>query len=71
MDPTTLEIGAYYRHRKTGGVYQLLMTATIEATMTPAVVYAAKERGVAHRWVRPLAEFCDGRFEKVNMTPGE
>lgn len=69
MTATDIVIGAYYRHVKTGGVYQLLMTATLEATMTPAVVYAAKDRGVAHRWVRPLDEFCDGRFEPVDMTP--
>lgn len=63
-----LVIGGYYRHKKTGGVYQVLMTATIEATMTPAVIYGASERGVAHRWVRPLVEFCDGRFEPVEIN---
>lgn len=68
MNPDDLAIGAHYRHKKTGGTYQLLMTATIEATMTPAVVYAARVDGTVHRWVRPLAEFCDGRFEPVDTA---
>lgn len=63
-----IAIGAYYRHKKTGGVYQLLMVATIEATMKPAAIYAAKHHGKVERWVRPLDEFCDGRFEAVDMA---
>lgn len=63
-----LAVGAYYRHKKTGGTYQLLMFATIEATMTPAVVYGARAKDGIQRWVRPTAEFCDGRFEPVDMA---
>lgn len=69
MNEDDLTIGAYYLHTKSGGTYQLLMFATIEATMTPAVVYAAKWKGETHRWVRPLDEFCDGRFQPVDMKP--
>ena len=69
MNPDDLAIGAYYRHKKTGGTYQLLSFATIEATMTPAVVYGAKSKGEVHRWVVPVAEFCDGRFEPVDNAP--
>lgn len=68
MSPDDLAIGAHYRHKKTGGVYQLSMFATIEATMTPAVVYTARNSGGVQSWVRPLAEFCDGRFEPVDMA---
>lgn len=68
MNPDDLAIGAHYKHKKTGGTYQLVMFATIEATMTPAVVYAARKDGETHRWVRPVAEFCDGRFEAVDMA---
>ena len=68
MNPDDLAIGAHYRHKKTGGTYQLLSFATIEATMTPAVVYGGRLKGETHRWVRPLAEFCDGRFEPVDMA---
>ena len=66
MNPDDLAIGAHYRHKKTGGTYQLFMFATIEATMTPAVVYGARVKGEVSHWVRPLAEFCDGRFEPVD-----
>jgi hypothetical protein len=67
LEQDDLAIGAHYRHKKTGGRYQLSMFVTIEATMTPAVVYSARLKGEVHHWVRPLAEFCDGRFEEVDM----
>ena len=68
IDGKDLAIGGYYRHKKTGGTYQVIMIATIEATMTEAVVYATRRDGKVERWVRPLAEFCDGRFESVDMA---
>lgn len=68
MNPDNLAIGAYYKHKKTGGTYQLLMFATIEATMTPAVIYGARKGNDVFRWVRPTDEFCDGRFEPVDMA---
>ena len=68
MTPDDIAIGGYYRHKKSGGTYQVLMFATIEATMTPAVIYAARDNGEVQRWVRPAAEFCDGRFEPVDMA---
>lgn len=67
MKESDLAIGAYYRHKKSGGTYQIIMFATIEATMTPAVVYGARSKDGPVRWVRPVAEFCDGRFEAVDM----
>jgi len=51
--------GMEVRHVKTGWDYTVVCVAMIEATMTPAVVY--KARG-GKAWVRPLSEFCDGRF---------
>jgi hypothetical protein len=68
LNEDDIAIGGYYRHKKTGGTYQVQMFATIEATMTPAVVYAARGKEGVQRWVRPLAEFCDGRFEPVDMA---
>lgn len=50
--------GMEVRHVKTGRDYTVLCLATIEATMTPAVVYGRGDE----MWVRPLDEFCDGRF---------
>lgn len=52
--------GVLYRHRKTGGLYEVVSIATMEATMTIAVVYRSRADG--RQWVRPLDEFCDGRF---------
>ena len=52
--------GSLWVHRK-GGVYRVVCTAVIEATLTAAVVY----EGNGLRWVRPLAEFLDGRFTRV------
>ena len=52
--------GMEVRHVKTGGDYVVLCEAVIEATMTKAIVYKSVKTGDV--WVRPAAEFCDGRF---------
>lgn len=52
--------GMEVRHVKSGGNYTVVCEATIEATMTAAVVYRAEKDGSV--WVRPTKEFCDGRF---------
>lgn len=59
-----LSHGARWKHRKTGHVYRVHCAAIIEATMTPAVVYA-REDPTPGMWVRPQAEFLDGRFERL------
>lgn len=52
--------GSKWFHLKSGGVYTVQDEATLEATMTPVVVYQSDED---HKlWVRPTAEFLDGRF---------
>lgn len=48
--------GMEVRHVKTGGDYIVVCEATIEATMTPAVVYRSKADDKV--WVRPTREFC-------------
>lgn len=52
--------GMEVRHVKSGRDYTVVCEATIEATMTAAVVYRS-DAGIGV-WVRPLKEFCDGRF---------
>lgn len=52
-----------YEHRKTGGLYEVLCLANLEADLTPVVVYADKRSNKT--WVRPLSEFKDGRFKRV------
>lgn len=50
-----------WRHVKTGGLYQEIARGRLEADETPVVIYVAESD---HRvWVRPVAEFDDGRFE--------
>lgn len=55
-----------WRHQKTGGVYERLMSAVNEADKAVLVVYRSVETGV--RWVRPSKEFYDGRFIRVDET---
>jgi hypothetical protein len=56
-----------YRHKKRGSCYMVLSTATLQTDtpltdMTELVVYVAED---GRTWVRPQAEFFDGRFERV------
>jgi len=58
-----------WRHKKTGGEYRVIDGAVnknvfIEATGEPAVIYQSlKDHKI---WVRPRAEFFDGRFEPID-----
>lgn len=57
----------HWRHVKTGGVYEVLMHASDEATQYDHVVYRAVVGGRV--WVRPAIEFYDGRFVQL-VPPG-
>jgi hypothetical protein len=48
-----------YRHYK-GGVYELVSEATLEADLTPVIVYRGED---GRTWVRPRAAF----FEQVEV----
>lgn len=56
-------IGSRWRHLKRGTTYRVQGGCIIEATMQTAVIYVAEADGTT--WVRPLAEFMDGRFSKI------
>lgn len=58
----SVEPGTRWRHEKTGNVYVVLFEAMLEDTLTPAVVYEREGVPDVRRWVRPVAEFTDGRF---------
>lgn len=58
-----VEIGSLWLHRK-GGLYIIEAVGWIEADLTPCVVY--RSFGEAGSWVRPAAEFLDGRFEPAD-----
>lgn len=55
-----------WRHVKTGGLYTVLMHATLESNLQDVVVYSSCQEGRV--WVRPAVEFYDGRFEKEDAT---
>lgn len=59
--------GDIYKHRN-GHDYRVVGFCTIEATMTPATLYRSTELPDGTVWVRPTAEFNDGRF--TLMAPG-
>lgn len=56
-----------HRHRK-GGLYRVVARGSIEADLTPAVIYDDAEGRV---WVRPAAEFDDGRFAALPTPPAQ
>lgn len=53
--------GCTYRHRK-GMVYTVLHIGFMEGDLSPVVIYQGITGAV---WVRPKAEFEDGRFVMV------
>ena len=57
-----------HRHVRTGGLYTVLHRGAIEADLKPAVIYRGENGRV---WVRPAAEFDDGRFEPLPAPPKE
>ena len=57
-----------HRHVKTGGAYQFITEAKIEATLERVVVYEGQD---GMRWIRPAAEFYDGRFIPHDGTPDD
>lgn len=57
-----------YKHHKRGTYYELLHSdAKIEADMSDAVVYRALIDNTV--WIRPHAEFFDGRFVPMIEDP--
>lgn len=52
-----------YLHIKTGRLYQIVCLGLIEFDQVMAVVYRSLIDDVV--WIRPMAEFMDGRFDYV------
>lgn len=61
IDPDDIKPDTLVQHRKTGDLYEVICIAEHTETQERMVVY----RGIELRWVRPLADFCGGRFELV------
>jgi hypothetical protein len=60
--------GKWYLHKKTGGYYFLQAIGSIESTLEKVAIY--RSRKTNDYWVRPIAEFSDGRFEAVPEENG-
>lgn len=52
-----------WQHLKSGGLYVVIGHCLIEADLTPATIYRSLFDG--ETWVRPTAEFEDGRFQNL------
>lgn len=63
------EPGSTWRHLKSGGVYEVLGLCRIEASLAPVVAYREVSRAGEEPkdgFTRDIAEFMDGRFEKIS-----
>jgi hypothetical protein len=58
-----------WRHKKSGGLYEIVCGAQFEWNGVHCVVYRNVHSG--HVWVRSLAEFHDGRFEELSDSPAQ
>ncbi len=56
--------GSKLKHKKTGGLYKVVLLANIEANLEAAYVYESLQ--THDFWVRPQAEMEDGRFELIS-----
>lgn len=54
------DTGRIWTHVRTDGRYLVLGECVIEKDAVPAVAYRDASGGAI--WIRPLAEFMDGRF---------
>lgn len=54
-----------WKHVKSGGLYSVIATGLLEADLTPVTIY--KSLTDSKVWVRPTAEFEDGRFTSFTV----
>jgi len=55
--------GTTLKHRKTGGLYRVVLLANVEVNLEPAYVYESMQ--THDFWIRPQLEMEDGRFEQI------
>ncbi len=63
----SVPVSTLWRHRKSGGVYVISGICQIEATNEPGVLYSSVQTE-GPLWCRPLAEFTDGRFVRLDVS---
>lgn len=59
--------GSIWKHVKTNALYTVKDVVVIESDLTLAVSYNKLTVSPPFNWVRPLDEFLDGRFERLNL----
>jgi hypothetical protein len=69
---STPALYSFWRHKKTGGLYQVTTIARLQTRLEPANGLQDMDELVVYRsikdssvWVRSLEEFVDGRFEQM------
>lgn len=63
--------GSIWRHKKTENLYMVKDLVVMESDLQVAVAYSGVTENSRLTWVRPLAEFMDGRFERVTLFKDE
>jgi hypothetical protein len=63
LEPLPPPLTGDWQHIKSGRVYTVNCIARRESDLEPVVVYF----GHGEFWVRPYAEFTDGRFKKIQI----
>lgn len=63
--------GSIWQHKKTENLYLVKDLVVLESDLQIAVAYSGVTENTRLIWVRPLAEFMDGRFEQVVLYEGE
>ncbi len=59
--------GSIWQHKKTENLYLVKDLVVLESDLQIAVAYSGVTENTRLIWVRPLAEFMDGRFEQVTL----
>lgn len=63
--------GSIWQHKKTENLYMVKDLVVLESDLQVAVAYSGVTENTRLTWVRPLAEFMDGRFERVTLFKDE
>ncbi len=61
---------SWWRHKKSGGIYEAQGVALTSDDLTPVVIYINVERH-GPSFTRPAAEFLDGRFERIESKEAD
>lgn len=63
--------GSIWKHVKTNALYTVKDIVVVESDLTLAVSYSKLTVSPQFNWIRPLDEFLDGRFERINLFKDE